>query len=135
MRKFLLFLLSTIAGLVLWTALVVIGTLDGWLHESLAPVGNARAFMDAAVDEIDANYRGNVAFVLIEDGQIYDEYFVSIGEPVDSDTLFQVASLSKWITAWGVMVLVEESKSIWTCRFQLISRDGSCPRVNMIITV
>jgi CubicO group peptidase (beta-lactamase class C family) len=110
MRSFLLVLLSSIVGLVLWTALVVIGTLDGWLHESLAPVGDVRAFMDAAVDEIDANRRGNVAFVLIEDGQKYDEYFASVGEPVDGDTLFQVASLSKWITAFGVMALVEEGK-------------------------
>ena len=110
MRKFLLFFFSTIAGLVLWTALVVIGTLNGWLHESLAPVGSARAFMDAAVREIDANYRGNVAFVLIEDGQVYDEHFVSIGEPVDRNTLFQVASLGKWITAWSVMALVEDGK-------------------------
>lgn len=110
MRKFLLLLLSTMAGLVLWTALVVVGTMDGWLHESLAPVGDTRAFMDAAVDEIDASYRGNVAFVLIEDGQIFDEYFASVGEPVDRDTLFQVASLGKWITAWSVMALVEEGK-------------------------
>ena len=110
MRSFLLLFLSTLAGLVVWTALVVIGTLDGWWHETLAPEGNARAFMDASVDEIDANYNGNVAFVLIQDGQIFDDYFVSVGQPVDRDTLFQVASLSKWITAWGVMALVEEGK-------------------------
>ena len=66
--------------------------------------------MTAAVDEIDTNYHGNVAFVLIDDGRIYDEHFVSVGEPVNRDTLFQVASLSKWITALGVMVLLEEGK-------------------------
>jgi len=110
MRSLLLVLLSSIGALVLWTALVVIGTLDGWWRQSLAPVGDARAFVDAALKEIDAKHRGNVAFVLIEDGQIYEKHFVSIGEPVDGDTLFQVASLSKWITALGVMALVEEGK-------------------------
>ena len=110
MRSFLLVLLASIGGLVLWTALVVFGTLQGWFRQPLAPAENVRAFMDAAVDEIDANRRGNVAFVLIENGQIYDEYFASVGEPVDGDTLFQVASLGKWITAFGVMALVEEGK-------------------------
>ena len=38
------------------------------------------------------------------------KHFVSVGEPVNRDTLFQVASLSKWITALGVMVLLEEGK-------------------------
>ena len=63
--------------------------------------------MDAAIAEIDRTRRGNVAFVLIEDGQVFDEHFTSVGQPVDRDTLFQVASMSKWITAWGVMTLVE----------------------------
>ncbi|HXC55004.1 MAG TPA: serine hydrolase domain-containing protein [Rhizomicrobium sp.] len=30
--------------------------------------------------------------------------------PVDRDTLFQVASMSKWLTAWGVMTLVESGR-------------------------
>ena len=51
MRKLVLFLLSTIAVLMLWVVLVVLGTLEGWLHEPLAPAGDTRAFMDAAVDE------------------------------------------------------------------------------------
>ena len=110
MGKLFLHLLATIAGLVLWFVLVVLGTLEGWLHEPLAPAGNTRAFMDASVDEINANHHGNVAFVLIQDGQIYDEHFVSVGEPVDGNTLFQVASLSKWVTAMGVMALAEEGK-------------------------
>ena len=110
MRRLLLLLLACVAGLVLWTALVVFGTLDGWLHESLAPVGDTRAFMVASVDEINTNYHGNVAYVLIQGGHIYDEHFVSVGEPVDGNTLFQVASLSKWVTALGVLTLVEEDK-------------------------
>ncbi len=110
MRSLLLLVLSTFAILALWTALVVLGTLEGWWRNSLAPNGNVPAFLDAAIEQIDAKYHGNVAFVLIEDGQIYNDYFVSVGEPIDRDTLFQVASLSKWITAWGVMTLVENGR-------------------------
>ena len=99
--------LGAVLALAVWTAVVVAGALEGWWRQPLAPAGDTRAFMDAAVAEIDRTRRGNVAFVLIEDGQVFDEHFTSAGQPVDRDTLFQVASMSKWITAWGVMTLVE----------------------------
>ncbi len=35
---------------------------------------------------------------------------ISSADTVDSETMFQVASLSKWISAWGVMTLVEAGK-------------------------
>ncbi|MBN4046841.1 beta-lactamase family protein [bacterium AH-315-P07] len=101
---------STLSALALWATLIVIGTLNGWVRDSIAPVGDTRAFMDATVDQIETESRGNIAFVLIEDGLVYDEHFASIGDPVDRDTVFQVASLSKWITAWGVMALVDDGK-------------------------
>ncbi|MCZ6890128.1 MAG: serine hydrolase [Gammaproteobacteria bacterium] len=107
MRSLILWLLSTVAALAIWTALVVIGSLYGWWQESLAPDGDARAFMDAAVAEIDERHHGNVAFVLIENRRIFEEYYTSVGARIDRDTLFQVSSLSKWITAYGVMTLVE----------------------------
>ena len=102
-----LIVLCTVVALVVWTAILVAGALEGWWRRPLAPSGDARAFMDAAIAEIDKTRRGNVAFVLIEDGKVFDEHFTSVGQPVDRDTLFQVASMSKWITAWGVMTLVE----------------------------
>lgn len=110
MRSLLLLCFACLMGLVLWAAVVVFGTLEGWGHKSLAPPGDPRQFVTAAVAEIEANSRGNVAFVLIEDGKVYDEYYASKGKPVHADTLFQVASLSKWVTALGVMTLVEQGK-------------------------
>lgn len=109
-RPFLLPVLVGTGVLVLWTALVIIGTLEGWGRKSFAPTGNAAAFMVSARNEIAANHRGSAAFRLIKEGKLYDEYFGSAGEPVDRETLFQAASLSKWITAWGVMTLVEAGK-------------------------
>ena len=48
--------------------------------------------------------------MLVEDGKVFDEHFTSVGQAVDPDTLFQVASMNKRITAWGVMTLVEAGK-------------------------
>ncbi len=102
--------IPTIVVLILWIGGVVLGTLEGWWREPLAPRGDPRAFMDAATELLDRNHSGNAVLALIEDGSVYGEHAVSVGDPVDRDTVFQVASLSKWITAWGVMALVEEGR-------------------------
>src|SRR5262249_40211410 len=80
----------------------------GWTRAPLAPRGDARAFLEAAAARIDAENHGNAVLVLIEDGEVIGVHAQSIGEPVSVDTLFQVASLSKWVTAWGVLRLVDE---------------------------
>ncbi len=110
MKKLFLWLLVTAAGLTFWTALVIHATAEGWFRDAVAPTGNAQEFMEAMKGSIEEKSRGNIAFVLIENGQVFDEHSSSVGDPIDSDTLFQAASLSKWITAWGVMTLVEEGK-------------------------
>jgi|JI10StandDraft_1071094.scaffolds.fasta_scaffold11002_12 CubicO group peptidase (beta-lactamase class C family) len=93
-----------------WTAMIATGVLQGWSHRPLAPRGDTSAFVTAAVARIEHENAGNAAFVLLDDGRVVAEHFQSIGEPVDRDTLFQVASLSKWVTAWGVMTLVDEGR-------------------------
>lgn len=103
-------LLIWVLGSLLWAALIVAGTLEGWWRTPLAPAGDTRAFAAAAIARIDKEYKGNVAFTLIERGHVVATHFVSKGKPVDENTRFQVASLSKWITAWGVMTLVEAGK-------------------------
>jgi CubicO group peptidase (beta-lactamase class C family) len=93
-----------------WTALIGVGVVQGWSHRPLAPRGETSAFATAALARIESENTGNAAFVLLDDGRVVAEHFQSIGEPVDRDTLFQVASLSKWVTAWGVMTLVDEGR-------------------------
>jgi len=88
-------------------ALVVAGALAGWGRTPLASEGDAAAFFAAAEAEIEASGYGNVAFVLIEDGAPVADLYRSRGAPVDADTVFQAASLSKWVSAFGVMTLVE----------------------------
>lgn len=120
------FILALLMLLVAWGAAVSTGTLNGWFRQPIAPEGDASAFASAAERIIDRKNRGNAALVIIENGAVVDEHFVSRGKPVNRDTLFQVASLSKWLTAWGVLHLADVGKidldapvSRYTKRWQL----------------
>lgn len=110
MRRWILLGVATLGVLAVWTALVGAGTLEGWWRRPLAPQGDAATFAAAADRMIAAESTGNLAFTLIEQGRPVHERFASKGAPVDRDTLFQVASLSKWITALGVMTLVDAGR-------------------------
>ena len=101
---------GAVAGMLVWAGFILFGTLHGWWRPPLAPTGDARAFATAAVDELALKHRGNVVFVLIQAGKPVRQYSASVGQPVDGGTLFQVASSSKWISAWGVMTLVQAGK-------------------------
>lgn len=105
-RSFLAALL--VAGLA--AAAVFFGALEGWGRRPLAPRGDAAAFASAVEARLKAESKGNAAFILIDDGRPVASAFLSRGAPVDRDTRFQVASLSKWPTAIGVMTLVEQGK-------------------------
>ncbi len=95
---------------VLWVLVVFFGTSEGWWTRPLAPRGDTDAFVDAAVKLVDSSNKGNAVFALLDSGSVYAVHARSVGNPVDDDTVFQTASLSKWITAWGVMALVEQGK-------------------------
>ena len=101
---------STLALLVLWTVVVFFGTADGWWKQALASRGDTAGFMDAAVKLVDSSNRGNAVFAIVDHGSIRGIHAVSVGDAVDVNTVFQSASLSKWITAWGVMALVQDRK-------------------------
>jgi CubicO group peptidase (beta-lactamase class C family) len=110
MRRILLIAAATFVLLLVWTCLVAAAALFGWGRTPVAPRGDAQAFAAAARATLTEKNRGNAALVLIEDGRVAATHFQSVGAPVDGASLFQVASLSKWITAWGVMTLVEQGK-------------------------
>jgi CubicO group peptidase (beta-lactamase class C family) len=101
---------ATLALLVLWAALVFVGASEGWWKRTLAPRGDTAGFMDAATRLADSSNTGNAVLALIDHGSVHGTHAVSVGAAVDVDTVFQTASLSKWVTAWGVMALVQEGK-------------------------
>lgn len=103
-------LVVTLLAIGLWVAVVVAGALFGWWRQPVAPAGDAQALMRAAIDIVEHGNRGNTALVLIEDGAISGEYYSTTADPVDRNTVFATASMSKWLTAWGVMKLVQEGK-------------------------
>lgn len=96
--------------IVLWVAIIVAGALFGWWKHPLAAKGDPRAFMHAAIESIEQGGRCNTALVLIENGAISAEYYSSALDSVNPETVFATASMSKWITAWGVLQLVEDGK-------------------------
>ena len=99
---------ATVLALVLWVVCVVFGAANGWWSSPIAPTGDARLFMDAAIEIVETKNRGDIALVLIENGEVVDELFEGVQGAISRDTMFQTASMSKWITANGVMKLVQE---------------------------
>lgn len=103
-------IVAIIGALSLWAVIVAFGAREGWLRPMPAPAGDTAGFMQWAKARYDAASRGNIAIVLLENGEVTQRHFASHGRPVDQDSLFQVASVSKWLTAWGVMTLVEQGR-------------------------
>ncbi|MBL4664209.1 MAG: serine hydrolase [Flavobacteriaceae bacterium] len=100
-----------IVAILAWTAFIVYGGLiNGFLLSRLNPNDTPESFIQATVDKIDEEFVGNLGMVLIENGEISKDYFYSIDQQVDKNTVFQVASVSKWVTSWGVFKLVEQGK-------------------------
>ncbi|MFT4604139.1 MAG: CubicO group peptidase (beta-lactamase class C family) [Rhodothermales bacterium] len=92
----------------LWAGLMFAGTLYGWWHQPIAEKEGTPAYLEAVNGELDTQFVGNFALAVMEDGQLAGELFHSAGAEVDRNTVFQVASLSKWVSAFGVMKLVEQ---------------------------
>lgn len=110
MGRLIRIILIAFAALALWAALVAVGAREGWWRPMPAPRDDTAGFVRWAESRYAAQSRGNIAIVLLENGAVAQTYFDSHGRPVDGDSLFQVASLSKWLTAWGVMTLVEQGR-------------------------
>jgi CubicO group peptidase (beta-lactamase class C family) len=101
---------TAVVLLVLWTTLVGVGARNGWARQEVAAAGDSSAFMQWASSRYARESQGNIAIVLLDQGRPGETFFASHGRDVDEHTIFQVASLSKWLTAWGVMKLVEEGR-------------------------
>lgn len=102
---FTIFLLS-----ILWGGIVFFGTLNGWWHQPMSKDGNTAPFVRSVEKELEKEFVGNFAMAIMKDGIPEKEVFQSAGKKVDKNTVFQVASLSKFVTAVGIMKLVELGK-------------------------
>ena len=93
-----------------WVAFLFLGTTRGWWHDNINRKDSPEAFTEAIHEKVNSEFVGNLAMALIEDGRVHSEYFHTEGKSVDRNTVFQTASLSKWISAWGIMKLVEDGQ-------------------------
>ncbi len=96
--------------MLLWTGVALFGTVDGWFHQPIAKSKTPASFLEAVNGEMNKQFVGNFAMAIMKNGSVEYEKFYSAGTPVDKNTVFQVSSLSKWISAVGIMKLVEDGK-------------------------
>lgn len=110
MKKILLYILGAVLMMLVWAGVVFVETVDGWFHKPIAKQNSSQSFLAAVETEIDKQFVGNFAMATVKDGTVEYEKFHSAGKSVDRNTVFQVSSLSKWVSAFGIMKLVEEGK-------------------------
>lgn len=108
MIRALSFAIGTLIAVLAWNASVFLTISEGWLKSPIVKSDSSKAFIAALEETVATQHVGNFGIVLLEKGEVVERYFMSTGEPVDGSSVYQVASLGKWITAWGVMVLVED---------------------------
>ncbi|MBS0471167.1 MAG: beta-lactamase family protein [Proteobacteria bacterium] len=101
---------ATLLLLAAWIAVVAMGTRDGWWRPLPAPHGDVAGFITAEKARYLTESKGNIALAVLSDGHVAGTYFNAHGRPVDGASLFQVASMSKWFTAFGVMRLVQDGR-------------------------
>ncbi len=93
-----------------WTVTVYFGSVSGLLLKPITSGNTSTSFIEATKAKLESEFIGNLALVLFEDGEISKDFYYSIDQPIDEHTIFQMASVSKWVTAWGIMGLVQEGK-------------------------
>ena len=109
-KRLVVIVAATLTVVVVWCGLVFLGFSEGWGRAPITSSPEPEGFISAARPQIADAGPGNLAMVLIEDGAVAADYYTSADAPVGPHTLFQVASLSKWVSAWGVMTLVEDGR-------------------------
>lgn len=99
-----------ILALLLWTGFIGYGVMNGFLLQALTSENTSEAFIEATKKELNKDFVGNFAITLLEDGKVSKNYFYSVNQPINENTVFPVASISKWVTSFGILKLVEQGK-------------------------
>lgn len=103
-------LFAAVSCIAAWTGVAGYGAIQGWWLHPIAPRGDAQAFVQAASALAQVQSKGNVALVLLREGAVHAEQYTPSVDPVDRDTRFPLASMSKWFTAYAVMQLVQAGR-------------------------
>ncbi|MEL6562412.1 MAG: serine hydrolase [Bacteroidota bacterium] len=105
--KYVVLILLAIAGLAVF---MITGISEGFLLRSIAADDSPKAFAVAAEALAKQEFVGNLALTIVHDGEVVENYFYSKDQQIDEYTIYQMASVSKWVTAWGVFSLVQKGK-------------------------
>ena len=97
-------------AVVAWIGIVFFSAFYGFWMQPVVSPGNSVQFFEYASNRLEMENPGNSTLTLIENGQITHQYFFASLDEVNSETVFSTASMSKWITALGVMKLVEADR-------------------------
>ncbi len=77
-----------ILSLLIWTAFIGYGFVDGFLLRPLTSKNTPEAFIEAAREKIDNEFVGNLAMTLIENDKVSKDFFYTIDQPVKESTVF-----------------------------------------------
>jgi len=110
MKRFLKYTLLSVVFIAVWTVVIFLGTDKGWWHTPFTQEETPNAFLASVQGELQNEFVGNMAIGIFKNGKLVTDSFYSNGKAVDRNTVFQVASLSKFVTAIGVMKLVQDGK-------------------------
>lgn len=138
MKRILKYIFTAIFLSILWSFIVFIGTLKGWWYEPFTKNNAPELFAVAVKEKTEKEFVGNFAMAIIKNGKVEKELFYSKNKGVNKNTIFQVSSLSKFVSAAGVIKLVEMGKidldtpvSHYLKRWKLPSSDFSNEQVTV----
>jgi CubicO group peptidase (beta-lactamase class C family) len=110
MKRFIKYTIATLILTIGWAIIVFNGLLNGWWHNPITKNKDTDSFINAVKETTEKEFVGNFAMAIMKDGTVEKEIFLSHNKPVDRNTIFQVSSLSKFVSAVGIMKLVELGK-------------------------
>ncbi len=110
MKRFIKYTIATLVLTIGWAIIVINGLLNGWWHNPITKNKDTDSFITAVKETSKKEFLGNFAMAIMKDGTVDKEIFISYNKPVDRNTIFQVSSMSKFVSAAGVMKLIESGK-------------------------
>ncbi len=110
MKTVLKYISATLLLMIIWITSVYYTTDNGLLYSPITAKQNSEEFVFSVQNEVKREFVGTMAMAIFENGKLVKESFYEKNEKVNRNTIFQVASLSKLVSALGVMHLVQEGK-------------------------
>lgn len=110
MKRIIKYIFSFILLSIFWCIITVYSTLNGWWYKPFTQNVDDASFAAAVKEKVDKELVGNFAMAIMKDGLVEKELFHTYHKKVDKNTIFQVSSLSKFVSAVGIMKLSELGK-------------------------